>query len=84
MDNLEKNRDIIKKGYYDSGSNEYNKAQKALFLGTVNCGECSSYSRMWIDENNKLQLVNPLLSNRKLWYDHQFTETLNGNVLGNS
>lgn len=82
LNNLEKNKNIIKKGYYNSGRDEYNKAQHALFFGTFRCGECSTYSQMWIDENNKLQLVDPSLSNRKLWYDYQFTETHNGNVLG--
>lgn len=84
LNNLEKNKEVIKKGYYDSGCDDYNKAWQALSLSRVRCGECSSYSRMWIDENNKLQLVDPLLSNRQLSYDHQFTETHNGNVLGNS
>lgn len=56
--------------------------ENGLCLDYVRIGECSSYSRLWIDEENKLQKVNPKLSNRKKWYCG-FTETHNGKNIGN-
>ena len=86
LSKFEENRVIFNnftKGLVEHDTTEYNKAWKFLMWGIVRCGENSTYSKMWVDEDNKLQLVNPLISNRKLSYKHFFTESHNGKVLGN-
>ena len=48
----------------------------------VRCGESSFYSGLYIDENNKLQLVNPSLKNEDLFPSCSCcTHTLNGTRL---
>ena len=48
----------------------------------VRCGESSKYSGLFVDEDNKLQLVNPNLRNEHLFPScHCCTHTFNGTPL---
>lgn len=53
-----------------------------LCIDYVRIGESSSYNRLWVDEENRLQKVNSKFSNRSKW-DKCFTETHNGKVIRN-
>lgn len=51
----------------------------------ITCGESSRYSGLYVDENNKLQLVNSDITNEKIYPRcHCCTYTFNGKVLSNS
>lgn len=44
-------------------------------------GECTFFSQLYVDENNKIQKVNPNLSNMEAFYGMEWGQTLNGNPI---
>ena len=48
---------------------------------TFRWGECTYFSQLYVDENNKIQKVNPSLSNMEAHYGMEWGQTLNGNAI---